>query len=338
MRILAVTNMYPTPASPFLGTFVEQQVVGLREAGVEVDVLFVDRFHKGWSQYLTLSSRVRDSVKRFQPDIVHAMYGGVLADSVTRTVVDRPVVVTFHGSDLLGENLSGNLRKLIARYGVLSSHRAARRANGVVVVSRALDDVLRKAVGERNVRIIPCGIDVERFKPLDRDACRSRLGWKEHRFHILFASSSGNAVKRPELAVAAVKVLDGSEVDAEIHFLSGVPHADVPMWINASDVLLLTSLHEGSPTVVKEALACNVPVVSVDVGDVRERIDGIDGCHLGLPEPHDLAEKLRLVHAAGRRIAGRERALSLSLQLTALRLAEFYSDILGTFVRERRIA
>ena len=99
-----------------------------------------------------------------------------------------------------------------------------------------------------------------------------RLGWDPKRFHVLFATS-GNPVKRPELAQAAVGELCRMGVQAEIHLLQDLPNSVVPVWINGSDVLLLTSLHEGSPTIVKECLACNLPIVSVDVGDVAERIE-----------------------------------------------------------------
>jgi glycosyltransferase involved in cell wall biosynthesis len=334
MRILAVTNIYPTPQAPFSGNFVEQQIKGLRQIGLDVDVLFVDRGQKGMGVYMGLGGQIQVSIKRFQPDIVHAMYGGVMAGQVTKTVNDRPTVVTFHGSDLLGEHLSGVLRKLIAGYGVGVSWRAARRASGIVVVSKDLREALP---GDTNtpITVIPCGIDLQRFTPLNRDLCCTQLGWNADRFHVLFPSTSGNPVKRPALARTAVEAANHLGISAEIHYLRGVPNSEVPVWINASDVVLLTSLHEGSPTIIKEALACNVPIVSVDVGDVRERIQGIKGCYLVSAEPADLAHKLRLVHDGLRRVEGRVKTYDLSLQRIALRLREFYSQVLLSFEKER---
>jgi glycosyltransferase involved in cell wall biosynthesis len=113
-----------------------------------------------------------------------------------------------------------------------------------------------------------------------------------------------------------------------------VPHEEVPIWLNASDVVLLTSLHEGSPNIIKEALACDLPVVSVDVGDVRERIDGIEGCHIALPDPDDLGIKLSLVAANKGRIAGREKMQSLSLEHTALHLRSFYREVVESHQRQ----
>src|SRR5882724_7914480 len=331
MRLLAVTNIYPTPQAPAQGTFVEQQIKGLREVGLDVDVMFLDRAQRGMGVYLGLGRQIRARIANYQPDLVHVMYGGVMADEVTRAIVDRPTVVSFCGDDLLGELLSGILRKLISRYGVMASYRAARRARGIVVKSKNLKDALPDDVDRSKVRIIPNGVDLERFKPLNRDKCRKRLGWSGDRFHVLFPTNDGDPRKRPGLAKAAVEAANHSGVQAEMHQLRGVPHEEVSIWLNASDVVLLTSLHEGSPNIVKEALACNIPVVSVDVGDVRERIRGIEGCYLAVPEPGDLAAKLQIVHAGSRRVVSRIKMQELSLERVALQLKEFYSEVLVSF-------
>jgi teichuronic acid biosynthesis glycosyltransferase TuaC len=330
LRILAITNMYPTPQAPSSGTFVEQQIKGIRQIGCDVDIMFLNRARKGMGVYLGLGRQLRARMTDYQPDIVHVMYGGVMADEVTRAVSDMPTVVSFCGSDLLGELLSGFVRRLIAGYGVVASHRAARRACGIAVKSKNLQDVLPDDVDRSKVRIIPSGVDLERFKPLDRDKCRRRLGWSGNCFHILFPTNSGDPCKRLDLAMAAVEAANHSGVQAELHQLRGVPHEEVPIWLNASDVVLLTSLHEGSPNIVKEGLACNIPVVSVDVGDVRERIQGIDGCYLASPEPTDLAAKLLMVHAGPRRVMGRIKMQELSLERVAIRLKEFYGETLRT--------
>lgn len=327
-RILAVTNMYPTPRDTTSGTFVEQQIKGLEQVGMKVEIVLLDRAQKGMSVYLATRRRVRAAIKDFQPDIVHVMYGGVMADMVTATVDDRPTVVSFCGDDLLGELLSGPVRKFISKCGVLSSYRAARRADGIVIKSKNLQDALPPDIPISNSRIIPNGIDLERFKPLDRNSCRGQLGWRSDCLNVLFPTNSGDPRKRPELAQAAVNAAECLGFTVEMHHLRGVPHDQVPIWLNASDVVLLTSLHEGSPNVVKEALACNVPVVSVDVGDVRERILGIEGCYLAAPDPGDLASKLGCVHAGLRRVPGRIKIQNLSLEHVALQLKEFYEEIL----------
>jgi glycosyltransferase involved in cell wall biosynthesis len=330
MNVLAVTNMYPTRAHPGAGTFVKQQIDGLRNAGVNVSVLFVDRLRDGMKAYMRVPALVRQALVDARPDLVHVMYGGVLAELVTRVAHDRPSIVTYHGSDLLGGRLSSLGKRSLAAFGVTASHRAARRAAGIVVVSEVLRDKLLPRRYAAPIRVIPCGIDLNRFAPMDKAACRRELGWCEERFHVLFNAGGGDPVKRPDLARAAVARAVELGIPAELHEMSGVSNDDVPAWINASDVLVLTSLHEGSPTIVKESLACNVPVVSVEVGDVRERIAGLTGCHLALAEPGDLAAKLRLVHGRRDGIDTRSSMSCLSFENTAARVAAFYHDVLGT--------
>jgi teichuronic acid biosynthesis glycosyltransferase TuaC len=328
LRILAVTNMYPSAAAPASGTFVEQQIEGLRQTGLNVDVMVVDRRGRGMAGYLGLDRKVQARIGNCQPDLVHVMYGGVMADLVTRAAGDVPTVVSFCGSDLLGERLSGPVRKFVSRYGVMASHKAARRATGIIVKSENLRDALPNYVDRSKVRIIPNGIDLERFRPLGQETCRARLGWNATHFHILFPTNSGDPVKRPDLARSAIDRVIRSGIPTELHYLCGVAHDEVPVWLNACDSLLLTSLHEGSPNIVKEALACDVPIVSVDVGDVRERIQGIDGCYIALAESGDLATKLSLVHNSSRRISARAKMHALSLDKIARRLEQFYEEIL----------
>lgn len=328
MRILAVTNMYPKPQAPGLGIFVEQQIKGLKGLGVEVDLVFLDRFHDGMRVYKGVGSKIRSKIVRFKPDLIHIMYGGVMADLVTKSVDLIPTVVTFHGSDLLGENLSGFWRTIISRFGIYASWRAARRANGIIVVSKIIQEALPKFIPKSKVSIIPCGIDLERFQVLDREHCCKALGWDPYCFNILFNGNSGDPVKRPYLARHAVNALQQCGMHTQLHEMRGAPNHQVPTWLNASDVVLLTSLHEGSPTIIKEALACNVPVVSVEVGDVRERIEGIEGCYLSLPDVRDLSQKLALVFKRRKKVDGRSKVESLSLENVARQLVSFYEKLL----------
>jgi len=327
MRILAVTNMYPTPERPGNGVFVEQQVLGLLARGVDVRVMFVDRRSEGPLAYYRIASMLQREIAQFEPDVIHVMYGGVMADQVTKRHGLPPTFVTFHGSDLLGENLSGLARKVVSRYGVLCSRKAARRANGVIVVAKHLLKALGEGIDSRKIRVIPCGIDLERFKPMDRIACQKRLGWRAEDFNVLFATSAGDPVKRPELARAAIDLLNRKYGGMKFQVLSGTPNNEVPYWLNAADALLLTSKHEGSPTIVKEALGCGLPIVSVNVGDVAERIEGIDGCYLTEAEPAALADKLELIFKRHPRVNCREKLHELSCETIAERLEHFYQEI-----------
>jgi glycosyltransferase involved in cell wall biosynthesis len=318
---LVVTNLYPSAEQPALGTFVADQVECLRASGVQVDVVYVDRAGRGRRAYHELGAGVRRAVAALAPDLVHVMYGGVMADVVTRAVHDRPVLVAFCGSDLLGARATHGVDRWSERYGLLASARAARRAAGITVKSRNLFDALPTGVGERTW-IVPDGVDLTRFRPLDRRECRNALGLDADAAHVLFPAAPHRPEKRHALAAAAVGRLTG----VALQTLGGVRHDDVPLWINAADAVLLTSLYEGSPNVVKEALACNVPIVAVDVGDVRERIEGVGGCFIAAAEPDALAGRLVQAFAHGR-TAGRERAQEVSLERINARLLDIYGAI-----------
>jgi glycosyltransferase involved in cell wall biosynthesis len=328
MRVLAITNLHPTPESPGAGAFIAQQIESLRSRGIEIEIMFLNRRRDGPWIYYRLGPALRCKVSEFAPDLIHVMYGGVMAAEVTRHRSKVPVIVNFHGSDLLGENLSGLWRKIISHYGVYCSIKAARRAQGIIVVACNLLNALDRRVNARKVRVIPCGIDLERFKPLDRPCCQEKLGWPASDFHVLFVSSSGDPVKRPELAQAATEHLQRKRGSVQFHMLSGVPNEEVPVWLNASDVLLVTSKHEGSPTVVKEALACGLPIVSVPVGDIPERLADIGGCYLTEPDPRELGEKLDLVYQRRERLQCRDKLQKLSCGAIASSIEEFYFEIL----------
>lgn len=340
MKILAVTNMYPTAANPWLGNFVEQQVKGLCEIGMEVEVLLLDRAAEGARTYLRMREEIRKRLSQGKHDLVHVMYSGVMADLATRGLGQIPAVITIHGSDLMGERLSDPIRRFSAHVGVLATRRAAKRANGIIVVSNRLRDALPLEIDRAKVRVIPCGIDLDRFKPEDALECRRKLGWRTDTYHILFATN-GNPVKRPELARKTVDLLLQRGVKAELHEMRGIPYSDVTTWINASHAMILTSLHEGSPTIVKESLACNVPVVSVDVGDVIERTTGIAGCHVVGATVHDLAKGLQEAVSVRNDVDGRSHMQDLSIIRIAERIGDFYREILSahkaanTFANDR---
>lgn len=335
MKILAVTNVYPSEQRPARGTFIEQQVKGLRDAGLEVDVLTVERDALGYRAYDNLREKVLQAAARQRPDLVHVMYGGVMARTVVRAIIDHPVIVSFCGSDLQGENLPGVLRKMAVLYGVWCSRLAARNACGVIVKSKNLWEALPPNMDKKWVRIIPNGVDLNRFVPMDAGECRRRLGWKAAQFHALFPANSGSPVKQFWLAQAAVHAAQRAGVPAEIHRLEGVKHEDVPLWLNASHCLILTSKKEGSPNIVKEALACNLPVVSVDVGDVSERIAGISGCHLCRPSESELATGLVSVANGPSRVQGRVSMAALSLPQVAEKLIGFYHCILTQWKKSK---
>jgi len=327
VRILAVTNIWPAPDAPHWGRFVEQQIKTLRQTGIEVDLLYVNRRAEGMLAYANLPGMLRKAVDQFKPHLVHVMYGGIMARIVTLVVRDRPVMVTFHGSDLLGQPFERPLRRFFAAGGALASRQAARQCDGIVVVAGHLIDKLPKVIPRSRVQVIPCGIDLDLFKSQDQERCRHLLGWAQDSFHVIF-QATGDPVKRPELALAAIDRLRDQGVKVELHFLRGVSYEQVPVWLSAGDALLVTSYHEGSPTIVKESLACSLPIVSVPVGDIPRMIQGLKGCHLSAADAMELAGKLQEVRMHPSRIAGDTRVHDFSAVHSACTLKRFYEDLL----------
>lgn len=325
MKVLAVTNMYPSARTPRAGTFIEQQVEGLRRIGLHVEVLLIDRAGDGVSRYLGSIGTIRRAASSGQWDVAHIMSGGVFAYLAIRALSDVPVVVSFCGTDLLGTEDRSPVMRLRGIAGVWASKRVAAKADAIVVKgSRMLTGLDQRLVAGR-ASVVPNGVDCDRFRPMDKQVCRRRLGWRDGRLHVLFSTHSAtDANKRLSLASKAVEAVRVMGVDAELHVMLDVPHQEVPFWIGAADATILTSLHEGSPNIVKETLACNRPVVSVDVGDVAEVLVGIEGCHVAKADPASLAEALLEVRESASLVDSRERMLSLSLEAVAGRILAVY--------------
>lgn len=329
MRVLVVTNMIPTAANVRAGTFVEQQIGSLVSRGLEVRTLHLDRKGLGMQVYRDTRARVREEVKAWRPDVIHTMYGGLMGWLVSRAAAGVPIVQAFCGSDLNGDMTGPFSLRARAWLGVMMSRWTLSSVHHVVVKSDLLRDRLPGWLPGDSVSVVPNGVNLDRFRPLDHGACLRALGWSGGKFHVVIATpSADDPNKRVGLARAAVSLLRGRGIDAELHTMMDVRHEDVPTWLNAADAVVMTSVQEGSPNIVKEALACDRPVVSVDVGDVAERIAGVSGCHLVGSEAEAVARGLEAVSRGAGTVAGRDAVRELTLERVADRLVEIYTQVI----------
>jgi teichuronic acid biosynthesis glycosyltransferase TuaC len=257
LKVLFVTNMYPDAENPGGGAFVYQQAQSLRKEGHHVDVVLIEG-RRSRLKYVTTALEVSSRTRNMAYDVVHAHYGLSGFPALFRS--NSPLVVTLHGSDALRGSVQRFISKTVCAF-----------ADEVIVVSKGICD---RIAGE----IIPCGVDLEAFKSIDQTEARSRLGLPIKGKIVLFPFDPSRKIKRYELARRAIAAL--RDPDTQILTVFGKRNEDMPWYYSAADVMLLCSESEGSPTSVKEALACNLPVVSTDVGDVREIIKGIEGCEL----------------------------------------------------------
>lgn len=311
MRVLVVTNFMPDAAAPQRGQWVRDQIDEVRQRGVDVD-LFV--FPPGRNEYVPATRRLRALLRRERFDLVHAHYG--LAGWVARLAGARPLIVTFHGTDVR-HHLVGHL-----------SRRLAWRVDLVAGVSRALFEAEDGRPGLPLVpgsAVLPCGPDLRRFAPRPRAEARRALCLDPDGSFLFFPANPKRPEKRhdraAELAAACgADLLSGGSIEPE----------QMPLWMNAADAVLVTSDYEGFGMAAIEALACEVPVLSTPVGIAPYALGGIDGC---LSAPFDIgiweAVARRHLEAPHPRVAGAARAATLSAAAMAERVIEAYRAVLS---------
>jgi teichuronic acid biosynthesis glycosyltransferase TuaC len=323
MRVLMVTSDWLWNSWGGPAVFIARQVEFLRREGIEVD-LFPFRGARQPRNYALAWREVRRRLNGGTYDLVHAQFGQSGLTALPKRV---PLVVTFRGDDLegiIGENgryvPAGWLLRFISRV-------VARQADAAIVVS---EHMKRYLPGSVPAHVLPSGIDLELFRPEPQDETRRRLGLPEEQRLILFVGNPALARKRFALAQAAVDILNHS-IPARLIVGWELPHRDIAALMSACDALVCTSMQEGSPNSVKEALACNLPVVSVRVGDVALRLRGISGCEL-CPDDRveTIAAALERVVRRGTRIDGRSAMKHLDERALTRRLIDIYQSVLPT--------
>ncbi len=310
IRVLSLTNMYPTKETPSLGTFVELEVESLRRAGVDVDVMFINGI-KSHLSYVWAFPRLWARLLTRRYDLIHAHY--VFTGLVARAQFCYPIVLTHHGPE-----------------GVVTWQAPLSR-----LINRIVDRIIVRTPEMRDkmpwcgARIIPAGVDFDMFKPMPKDRLRKELGLPSDKKLVLYAGEYWRPEKRYDIVQKALPILKNKMPDAELVLVTKQPLPVVPKYMNACDVIVLVSDAEGSPNVIKEAMACNMPIVTVPAGDVPHIIGNTPGCYLCTQEPEDVAEKLSLALAFGQRTNGRERLRHLSLGLAdaARSIIAVYKDV-----------
>ncbi len=312
MRVLVVTNFEPDASAPQRGRWVRDQVEEIRQRGVEVEVF---GFPPGSRQYIPATWRLRRLLRRERFDLVHAHYG--LPGWCALLAGARPLVVSFHGTDVRHRVVGPLSRRLVGHVDL------------VAAVSRALfaPEAGRPGLPRAPAAaVLPCGPDLDRFRPLPRSEVRRALGLDPDGRYLLFPANPSRPEKRfdraTQLAAAAGgELLTGGAIDPD----------EMPLWVNAANAVLVTSAYEGFGLACLEALACEVPVLSTPVGIAPFALTGVAGT---LCAPFDLAvwtDAARPhLETPDPRVGGVTRAASLSAARMAERTIEAYRDVLGT--------
>jgi teichuronic acid biosynthesis glycosyltransferase TuaC len=305
--------------------FARRQAAALVEQGFRIQI-FDLRSRTSARMLLAEFLRFRRAIEEFRPRIIHAHYGTVTAVFAALGAGRIPLIITYRGSDLNRLPSATGLRPAAGR---LLSQVAALRAARIVCVSRQLKRMLWWR--QDRVTVLPSGVDPEVFRPAARETLRGELGWRDEERVVLFNAGNDARNKRLDLAERAVKEASHWAAPVRLAVLDGsVEPFLVPAMMNAANCLLLTSDAEGSPTIVQEALATNLPVVSVDVGDVAERLEGVACSRVAAPEPVALGRALAEVLNPPRRSDGRRKAEEFSSTRIARELGLLYQEVLET--------
>lgn len=248
----------------------------LRRNGVDVEVFFLQG--KGFLAYLKALFKLQAFLKKNQYDIVHAHYGysGLIAGLISK----YPVIVTYHGTDITEKTSN-----VISFFSTLFAHW------NIFVTQKLLDKTIRRPKG--NFSIIPCGVDLDSFYPIEKTIATKNLKWTEERTRILFSSSFSNEIKNSGLARKSLEKIKGYQFD--FIEIKDKTRQEVAWMLNACDLLLLTSYSEGSPQIIKEAMACNCPIVATNVGDIEEVILGTKNSFVTDFDLDEIASKISLI-------------------------------------------
>jgi glycosyltransferase involved in cell wall biosynthesis len=317
---LVVSNHWGAKkVASYSGIFVDRQIASLEKAGTRITTFDIGTSHSPIHLLMKLIE-LRKLVRRLEPDLIHAQYGTIVGS--VGALAGAPVVISFCGDDLL---TGASVNWLRAHFGFLLSNLAALRARKLICKSKGLQDALWWRRDQAVV--IPNGVDLELFTPGSREVARKHLGWDQESQIVLFNAGYQPATKGLDVARESMTLVQAHLPKVQLFVLSDVQPDAMPMYYQAADVLLSASISEGSPNVIKEALACNLPVVSTPVGDVQERLAGVKPSAVVPRDPTAIAEALVQILLEGKRSNGREHVFQLGLNQVAQRVLDVYRSV-----------
>jgi len=302
-----------------IAPFVKSQGESLKREGITLDFYHIKG--KGFSGYFKNISTLRKKIKDFNPDVVHAHYSltgwvALLANS------SKPRVLSLMGSDTYGMVGEASRRTFFNLFMYVQVFCVQMFYSSIIVKS----ENLRKSTWrKKSVHVIPNGVNFDRFKPLDKEECRKKLNLPLNKKIILFMGNPKEGRKNFVLVEKAVQKIGNTNLQISTPY--PVTHENVPIYLNACDVLAFPSFKEGSPNVIKEAMACNCPIVASDAGDIVEVISGTEGCYVTSFDLDDMASKLNLALAFNGKTKGRQNIQHMNEHVIANKLINIYGSI-----------
>lgn len=301
-----------------LPLFVRREIDSLCQLNTSLVIVGYGLVGKGILGYIKAFFQLKSIVKKEKPDIIHAHYSlsGVVALLSCRKC---KTIVTFLGSDVF-------FRLIPIR---LSRYFVEKKADHIILVSKRMNKFFKK---HQKITVIPQGIDIKSFVPSDNKVAKEKLGWQTDKINILFPSSSKRFEKNFDLARSSVASLP-STCEVQLWTLENIDPKEIPIYLNAADIILITSKWEGSSNITKEAMACNSIIVSTDVGDARTLFYGVKGYYLSQQNKESVVKKLEAaIHflKSNEYVRGRDRIIDLGLDDISIaeRIKKVYESIL----------
>lgn len=308
MKVLIVASLNSGKFSPF----VTEQAETIKKYGCQIDYYGVEG--KGILGYYSNRSKLLEKIHSFQPDLIHAHYGlsGLLA--VLQNEV--PVITTFHN----GETLS-----FVPNF---FSSIGAMRAKHVVYVAEHIRKL--SYYKAKHYSIIPCGINLDDCKITSYEVARKQLGFEDNKKYILFGGAFDNLRKNYPLLKKAVELLPNNKYIVCLE-MKGLSRSECVLRMCACDLFALPTKSEGSPQALKEAMACNCPIVATDVADIKHLLGDVTGHYICSFNPKNVADQISNAFAYNKRTNGRQRIIDLGLSndLVAKRLVGIYQQVLN---------
>ena len=290
-----------------ISPIIKNQGESLKPFNIEIEYFTIQG--KGVKGYFNAIFKLKKHLKSNAYDVVHAHYW--ISAIVASFAGAKPMVVSLMGDDVKAYSWSKWIIYLFKYFSW----------SAIIVKSKDMYETL----GLKSAYIIPNGINMQRFKPINQQVALNIVNWNPNKKHILFTSNPKRAEKNFTLAKKAVEYLNNPNL--ELHYLDGVANEDVPYYYNAASVVILTSLWEGSPNAIKESMACNTPIVSTVVGDAQDVIKNTEGCYTSSFDHKEFASKIQNSLDFGQKTTGRRDIDYLKSEIIAKKIIAIYNSI-----------
>lgn len=330
MNVLHIVGGLPHKDNSFFQPFVQHQIDSLGKEGINISILNIHGY-KSFLNYFLIAGELKKIIKEKKINLIHAHY----SYSVIPTLFlgkDIPIVLSLMGSDLLGSpDQKGNMT-LRGVFDKKFTQLILRKVDYIIVKSEKMRYHVKNKVP---IDVIPNGINFDLFKQMDQNLARKKLNLNQDEFLILFLGNPNNHVKNFNLAKNSFDIFHSNYSDTKLLAPFGITSEEVVTYMNACDVLLFTSFWEGSPNVVKEAMACNLPIISTDVGDVNNIINGTSNCYIVNFTEEDIVDKLSTIYNNSKRSNGRNMVQHLSDDLISKKIVKIYEKVVNMEINNK---